>query len=293
MSLAGSRTRPTISDGIQLPTWLPRYARLLIVAVVVGVGIGHLYWSVIDWHMADAGAYWQAALRLREGGELYPVVTNVEASDVYRYAPWFAWAAIPFTFLPQQVAGGIWSAILICASCIAILPLVRERQYLVAAFFWPILVGISASGNVHALMIAALVMGVERRSGPVWIALAASLKAVPILLVVVYVARREWWRAALTLFLTGVLVGPMLLYDLSAYPRSAGEAGLLISWPMIYVLAVGAAVTATVLLAQRPHRWLAAATAVALALPRFFLYDVTLILIGAAGWNRQRSVANR
>jgi hypothetical protein len=252
------------------------------VAVVVGVGIGHLYWSVVDWHMADSGAYWQAALRLREGAELYPAITNPEASDVYRYAPWFAWVAVPFTYLPIQVAGAIWSAILIAASCAAVLPLMRERQYLGVAFFWPVLVGISASGNVHALLIAALVLGVERRSGPLWIAMAASLKAVPILFVVVYLARGEWRHAAATVLLTAALVAPMLLYDLSAYPASAGQAGLLITWLPIYALAVAAATGATVLLARTPYRWLAAATAVALALPRFFLYDVTFFLVGAA-----------
>jgi hypothetical protein len=293
MSLAGSRTRPAISGDIRLPKWLPRYARLVILALVVGVGIGHLYWSAVGWHMADAGAYWQAALRLREGAGLYPAVSNVEASEVYRYAPWFAWMTVPFTFLPIQVAGAIWSALLIAASCVAVLPLVRGRHYLAAAFFWPILIGISASGNVHALMIAALVLGVECRSGPLWIAMAASLKAVPILLVVVYVARREWVRAGMTLVLTVLLVAPMLLYDLSAYPSSPGQAGLLISWPILYVAAIGAAVLATVLMANRPYAWLAAATAVAVALPRFFVYDVTFILVGTAGLRGQRSASSR
>ena len=282
MSLARSPARSTTIGALGLPNWLPRYARLLIVAVVVGVGIGHLFWSVIDWHMADAGAYWQAALRLREGAPLYPAVVNVEASDVYRYAPWFAWLTVPFTYLPLPIVGALWSAVLVGASCAAVSPLVRERHYLAAAFFWPILIGISASGNVHALLIAGLVLGVERRWGPASIALAASLKAVPILFVMVYVARGEWRRALQTLALTALLVAPMATYDLSNYPASAGGAGLLISWPMLYVLVVGAALVATVLLAHGRYAWLAAATAVALALPRFFLYDVTLILVGSS-----------
>jgi hypothetical protein len=230
--------------------------------------------------MADAGAYWQAALRLRAGEELYPYYANVEASDVYRYAPWFAWLAIPFTYLPVQVAGAIWTTVLVAASTLAVRPLVRDGHWLVAAVFWPILVGISASGNVHALMIAALVLGVERRSGPLWIALAASLKAVPILFVLVYLGRHEWRKAAVTLALTAAFVAPMLLHDLSHYTTSPGGAGMLIGWPAIYAAVAVDAAIVTMWLARTRFAWVAAATAVALALPRFFVYDVTLLLVG-------------
>ncbi|MEO6579443.1 MAG: hypothetical protein ABIO99_11175, partial [Candidatus Limnocylindria bacterium] len=98
-----------------------RLARLGVTALVIGLGIANLYWSVAQWTLSDAGAYWDAANRLRDGAELYPVVANVEASDVYRYAPWFAWAAIPFTFLPIQLAGAAWSLILIGASVVAVM----------------------------------------------------------------------------------------------------------------------------------------------------------------------------
>jgi hypothetical protein len=257
-----------------------RLARLVTTAMVIGLGISFLYWAAAEWKMPDAGAYWQAALRLRAGEELYPAFTNVEASEVYRYTPWFAWLTVPFTFLPIQVAGFIWSVILVIASTVAVWPLVQERRWLLVAFFWPILIGISANGNVHALMLAPLVLGLERRSGPLWIAVAASLKAVPILLVLVYVARRQWGRAAVALGLTALLVAPVLLYDLSGYTTSVGEAGLLIGTLPVYVAVVGAAAVITLLLARTRWAWLSAATAMALALPRFFVYDVTLLLVG-------------
>jgi hypothetical protein len=248
--------------------------------VVVGVGISFLFWAAAKWEMPDAAAYWLAAERLRAGQELYPAFANVEASEVYRYAPWFAWLAVPFTFLPVQVAGFIWSVILVTASTVAVWPLAREGRWLLVAFFWPILIGISANGNVHALMLAPLVLGLERRSGPLWIAAAASLKAVPILLVLVYAGRREWGRVAWTLGLTALLVAPVLLYDVSGYTTSVGDAGLLINYLPVY-LAVGAlGVGLTVVLARTRWAWLSAATTAALALPRFFVYDVTLLLVG-------------
>jgi hypothetical protein len=142
------------------------------------------------------------------------------------------------------------------------------------------LIGISAIGNVHALMIAALVLGIERRSGPLWIAIAASLKAFPILYVLVYVGRREWLKAALTFVLTGVLVAPFLLYSLEHYPTSAGGAGVLITWPVVYVAVVAVSMSAAIRMARTRYKWLAAAVTVCLALPRLFLYDVTYLLIG-------------
>lgn len=247
--------------------------------LVIGLGIANLYWSVAQWTLSDAGAYWEAANRLRAGGELYPAVANVEASDVYRYAPWFAWLAVPFTFLPVQVAGAIWSLVLVAASVAAVVPMARAGAWLQVAFFFPILVGISAVGNVHALVVAALVWGVERRSGPLWIALAASLKAVPILLALVYLGRRQWWRAAATLALAAALVAPALLYDLSGYVTSTGQAGMLVELPVLFGVIVAGACAATLWLARGRHAWLAAATTVVLATPRFFVYDVTYLLV--------------
>ena len=162
-------------------------------------------------------------------------------------------------------------------------PLARDRAWVAVAFFFPILVGISASGNVHALMIAWLVWGVDRRSGPLWVALAASLKAVPILYALVYLGRRQWWRALMAVAITGVLVAPMLFYDLSHYVTTSGYAGLLITWPPLYVVVGGPRASClTTLLARGRWGWLTASTTVALALPRFFLYDVTFLMVGAA-----------
>lgn len=264
-----------------------RLARTMALAVIIGIGIVNLYWAVTAWTLADAEAYWNAALRLREGLPLYPPLSNVEASDVYRYAPWFAWLTVPFTFLPVQIAGMLWSTVLFGAIALAVMPLVQARAWLALAFFLPVMVGISASGNVHALMIAALMLGVERRSGPLWIALAASLKIFPILLAVVYAGRRQWGRFATALGLTALLWAAALLYDLRDYPTGSGRAVSLISIPALYTFAVGAGVLITFAIARSRFRWLAAATTVLLAVPRLFVYDVTYLMLGVlpvAGW---------
>ena len=44
----------------------------------------------------DADAYWQAALRIRDGLPLYGG-SRLDETQIYRYAPWFAYAWLPLT----------------------------------------------------------------------------------------------------------------------------------------------------------------------------------------------------
>lgn len=257
---------------------LPRISRIAVIALVVGLGISQLILTVGDWHLSDAGAYWEAAQRLRDSEPLYPALADSEASEVYRYAPWFAWAWVPLTLLPRGAAYAIWSLILLGASAAALIPLAQRRAWLLIAFFLPILVGISGIGNVQPLIVAALVLGIERRSGPVWIGLAASLKAVPLLLALTYVGRGQWRRALVAGLVTAVLVAPMLLHDLSSYPTGADAAAMLINWPAIYAIVVAGGVLLSLRLARSPVGWLASSATAALALPRFFVYDVTFLM---------------
>jgi hypothetical protein len=265
---------------VSVPAAAARLGRLVVVALIIAIGLFNLYQAVTNWTLSDAGAYWEAAMRLREGGELYPALSSVDASEVYRYAPWFAWLTVPVTFLPMAPAGALWSAVLLAASVWALVPLVRARAWLLVALFGPILVGISAVGNVHPLLIAVLVHGVERRSGPLAIALAASLKIFPLLLALVYAGRREWWRLAASVVLAAVLWAPALAHGLSAYATDPGQAAFLYGIPLLYFPAVGLAVACTLMLARTRWAWLAAGSTVALSLPRFFVYDVTYLMLG-------------
>ena len=258
-----------------------RLTRIVALAVILGLAIVNLYWAITGWTLSDASAYWNAALRLREGGPLYPLLANVDASEVYRYAPWFAWLTVPFTYLPVQLAGGLWSLILLGASAAALLPLLRARAWLLVALIAPILVGISAVGNVQPLLIASLVWSVERRSGPLWIGVAASLKIFPILFAAVYLGRRQWLRATAAVAAAALLWAPAFLYDLRGYATEAGQAASLFAVPVLWAVVVTAAVGVTLRLARGRYAWLAAATTVAVALPRLFVYDVTYLMVGA------------
>jgi hypothetical protein len=282
----GAERRPVVGGAV-----------LLTLGICLLFGIGNVVYSATAWEIPDIGAYWNAALRLREGGPLYPPVTDVNASDVYRYAPWFAAAWIPLTYLPRPVVDAAWSVVLLAASAAVVLAALRARSR--AALAFTVLIGsflvlIASRGNVQPLMVAALAFGVERRSGPLWIALCASLKATPILFVIVYVARGEWGRAAATIVLTVVLVAPMLLFDLAGYTTSPGSSQSLYGIsPLLFAVVAASSVLVAGYVAwrHRPWAWLAASVAVILCLPRAFTYELTFLFVGLVpaieAWRRR------
>jgi hypothetical protein len=234
---------------------------------------------------SDVAAYWGAAERVRAGEPLY--VTGVaNASDLYRYAPWFAYAWVPLSFLPRDLVTAGWVGLMLVAAIASTLPLLRHGLAGTAAFslFAPLQVQGAIFGNVQPLLVLMLLWGVERRSGPVWIALGASLKAVPLLLALVYAGRGEWLRAGLALLLTAALVAPALLFDLSGYSTQAGPGNMSlvsVNSSLYVAVALGSLVLAFAAARSR-SRWVAGALAMIAVLPRFLTYEISFLLVGAA-----------
>ena len=259
-------------------------------ATVLAVLIGLAGWTELN-HAAsladgrDMDAYWNAAMRLREGQPLYAPGAPTD-SDLYRYAPWFAAAWIPLTFLPKSAVLLAWMAICLGAAIATVAPLLWRGPagWATIGLLLPFQLEGAAYGNVQPLLVLALVWGVSRRSGPLWVALAASLKVTPLLLALVYAGRGEWRRAALALLLAAILVAPMLLFNLSGYSTEigGGQMSLLTVSPVLWGVVAAAAVAATWMLARTRYAWLAGAVAVTLALPRFLLYEISFLVAGLA-----------
>jgi len=265
-----------------------RMARRVLAAIIIGLSIAWLYWTFDGFTLSDAHAYRVAAERLLAGADLYqPAAVQDEA---FRYAPWFAAAWIPISLLPRTLGDWLWAGALLAASVVAVLPLARRPDLLprlVAALGATILLWTAARGNVHPLVMVALVHGLNRRSGPIWVALAASLKAVPILFVLVYLSRREWWKALWTVAIAAALVAPMPLLGWepgSVQPGASLSLYYQVS-PTVWLIAAVAALLAAIVVAARAPRFaaLAAATAAILALPRLLLYDLTYLLVAGDG----------
>ena len=238
---------------------------------------------------ADVAAYWGAAERLRAGEALYESGA-ANASDLYRYAPWFAALWIPLTYLPRDAVTAGWLGLMFGAALLSTLPLLRRGPTGWAAFsiFAPLQLEGAVFGNVQPLLVLLLLWGVERRGGPLWVAIAASLKAVPLALALVYAGRGEWGRAGLSVALTALLVAPAFLFDLSGYSTNPGpnQISLAGTSVLLFVPAVAAALVATWALARTRYAWLAGALAMVVSLPRLLEYQIAFLLVGQAEWRR-------
>lgn len=269
-------------------------AKLIALAICIGIGLALVIANVRSWQLEDADAYWNAAMRLRHGLPLYIPVDPANLPAVYRYGPWLAWLWVPLTLLPKGLVQVGWSIALVAASALAVVPLARLRT--VAAFCLVALLGgllfrTASTGNVHAILVATLVYGVPRRSGPIWIGIAASLKFAPIVYSLVYLGRGEWQRAAIAFVVSGALLAPALFYGLSGYPVDVGESLSLLSLagPIQWVVLAVAGTAVVVGLARRRYAWAAASVAVLLAIPKLLLYDLTYLLVGLAEPHRSSS----
>ena len=260
---------------------LERWMCLVALGVIGGVAGANVIWTLQTWPMGDVQIYWDAGQRVLAGEPLYPGSSPYTS---YRYAPWFAWMWAGFSVLPYWLVAVAWESALLTACAFVAVPFFRRGLYGVAigGLLVPLLFAVSAGGNVQALLVVSLLYGVDRRSGPMWIAIAASLRATPILFVAVYAARREWGRFWITLGLAAILTGPMLLYNPeSLITGVAGrEPGLLAESAALYVTVAIVSVAALAVMAWRrsPITILGAAAAAVLASPKLFAYDVTTFL---------------
>jgi predicted membrane protein len=266
--------------------------RLLVIlgASIVATLIALAAWTEFNHAAAlstgsDMDAYWEAAQRLRSGEPLYRPGIETD-SDLYRYAPWFAAAWVPLTYLPKEAVLLGWMALCVGAAIGSVASLAREglAGWAALVFLLPFQLEGAAFGNVQPLLVLMLMWGAPRRSGPVWIALGASLKGTPLLLATVYAGRGEWKRVLVTLGLTALLVAPMLLFDLSSYSTEIGSGQLSpMQWsPLIWAAVAALAIGITYRLANTRYAWLAGSVATMLALPRFLLYQISFVIIGMA-----------
>jgi len=269
--------------------------KVIALAICIGFGLAFVISNVRSWELEDADAYWNAALRIRDGHALYiPVDPLADETLAYRYAPWLAWTWVPLTFLPKWVVQTGWSLLLVAAVIGAMVPLLKLRTVAaicLAALLGGLLVRTASTGNVQALIVAALVHGVPRRSGPIWIGIAASLKIAPIAYALVYAGRRQWAQAGIAAGVAGALFAPALLYDLRGYPTETGDSLSLLSiaGPIPWMAVAAAASVAAFLLARARLAWGAASVAVLSLIPRLEPYGLTFLLIGlnAGPWRRE------
>lgn len=271
------------------PNWVRFLERfvigLLFAAMLIRIA---LIWN--EWTFADVDAYLSAAHRLREGLPLYGGNFDPDSYHVFRYAPWFAWLWVPLSYLPRDPLNWSWGALLAVASGSILVGLARLRRpasWALALMIAPWLLSLVQVGNVQPIVVAGLAFGISRRSGPLWVGLSGSLKAVPALFVLPYVARREWSRVVVSGVVAVVLLAPMLFTDLSGYTTDPGRSFSVYYYisPTAWLIAAALSTSVAVVLAWRrsPYVWVATALAVMLVPPRSHITYATYLVIGLLG----------
>jgi hypothetical protein len=252
-----------------------------------------LIWN--EWTFADVNAYLAAAHRLRDGQPLYAGFLDPDSYRVFRYAPWFAWLWVPLSYLPRDPLAWGWGALLAVASGAILVGLARLRRaaaWALAFLIAPWLFSLVQVGNIQPIIVAILAFGISRRSGPLWVGVAASLKVVPMLYALPYLARREWGRLAASVGVAAILLAPMLLTDLSGYTTDPGRSDSLYYYVSPTAWAVGAIVSTAVALAlawrHSPYVWVAVALALMLVPPRSHVTYATYLVIGLLGGAKDR-----
>jgi hypothetical protein len=256
-------------DRLPRATSLASALRPAMLAILVAYAAVVIAGAIALWTNADLEAYWQAALRLREGDALYRAWSGPLDSETYRYAPWFAAAWVPLTYLPHASVTVAWDGIILAATAFCAWRAARRSVPLALLFVPPLFVATSL-GNVQALLIAGLLW----QPRPWMVGLASSLKVTPAVLA----AGWPWWRIGLVAVVAVALWLPALAFGVGTYPVGAGT---MIDVPLWLHLALG---VASVVLAWRVPRYRGwfAALAVVLITPRFNFYDASYLLVAFA-----------
>lgn len=274
-----------------VPHRLETAARLLALAVAT-LGVAVLIGAVVSQTVRpDAEAYWLAAQRIREGLPLY-VGPRGDETEIYRYAPWFAYAWVPLTYLGHDLAFAVWRGILIVAIVGGLWPLVRRptpASITLTVLIGGLLISSLPQANATPLMVGALAMALQTRAGPLVLGLAGSLKVFPLVLVAAYVAERRWLHAAVAVGISAVLWLHLLAFDLSLFMQIGGpsfylggvsllDVSVLLWLPVAMVCSL---VLMALVVRRSPWSWLAAGAAIPLAVPRVWLPDAAYVLPGA------------
>jgi hypothetical protein len=161
------------------------------------------------------------------------------------------------------------------ASVVAVWPLLRRptmASVILAALCAQVLIETAMFGNAHPLVVAILSLTITRRSAPFWVGVAASLKLVPIVFALVWLARGEWRKGVIAVATAVLLWLPALAFDLSNYVTNPGT-GLLSLYAVSPILWASTALLAAAwlvgsLITRSRLTWTSAAVLMFLGPPR-------------------------
>jgi hypothetical protein len=259
-----------------------------VILAVVFVGLR--LFAIKPWaDSVDAYAYWTTRT-----GDFYAAAQTGQIG-AYLYAPAFAQALAPLTWLPIAVFTALWTAI----NCAALWWLLG-RLALPSLLFLPIPFEI-ISGNVHLLYAVAIVAGFRY---PVSWALMFMTKVTPGIGVLWFLVRRELRAFLLAIGVTVAIATVSFLLDRAAWEAwlrllqadlsGAGQGsfqtlGWYVPIPLLPRLVAAAGLVGFA--AWRDRRWVVP-IAVALALPVIWLNSLAILAAVVPLWRERSDTAS-
>jgi hypothetical protein len=276
--------------------------RVLRLAAIVGIALGietTILHGLTD-PMADVRAYYDAGARLNAGQPLYIQVVDTDEPSFYRYPPLLAIAFRPLALLSYEVATSIWLAVLVAALALTFRRLgLREPVLLVAAWLalptmWALVIG-----QAQVLVTFLLTLG-----APWAVALAANAKLFPALAAIYWVGRRDWhslvtfvgWMAVLAVIQLVLEPAGTLAYlgflSIDQVGQVANVSLYAIS-PVLWAISVLVLAIVALRLARTRLGWAAAVALAVFATPRLLVYQVSTLLAGLGGPERESAPTTR
>jgi hypothetical protein len=231
----------------------------------------------------DAIGYWNAGLHIRSGAQLYFDAGPAFGSEVFLFAPWFAWVWAPLTYLPREPVIVSWGVAMGVAAVWAVRPFFRyglTGALLGCVFAYGLAWG-ALWANVMPLLVGILIRTAGSRHFPIWVGIAASLKILPILYVWPDIRAGHWRRAITAVAIALVLWAPALFYGIGDYPTGYSPTLSLLQLSGWMWLVVALVAGGWMLIERRPRwLWLATAVAIIAAYPRLHLHYIGLLGVG-------------
>ena len=220
----------------------PRFRLLVITSLLALLAAYYAAWSLSNWISLDAQAlrfdfqsYFGGAQAAAQGGDIYGEFKRTWGTQAwsvaYIYPPLFALVLAPLTSLGLVAAGRIWLLVVHAAFLASLwlllrinpeLPPAGRRLFIAGALaFMPVYIDVKFQqvASVWLLLLAASLWAALRRrsaAAGLFLALAASLKVIPVFLVPLLV-RLGRWRAALS---ATALLGGLTAVTMAAAPGS-------------------------------------------------------------------------
>jgi alpha-1,2-mannosyltransferase len=187
----------------------PRFRGRLLLLLLIVLGAYYATWSLVQWVTLNPTAlrfdfvnYYGGAVAAAHGGDIYAEFKHSWGTQAwvvaYIYPPFFALVLAPLTHFGLVAAGRIWLLVVHVAFFSALALILRahpemgrtgRRLFLVAALsFMPVYLNLKFQqvATVWLLLVTATLLASLRRrdtAAGIFIALAASLKVVPVFLI--------------------------------------------------------------------------------------------------------------